>query len=351
MKHRISNACLALLAVLTLDGCTLKEREAPDLAGPSEFATSVVVSISPDVLTQDGASQSVVSISAHDANGQPMRNVPLRVEIRVNGTIQDFGSLSARTVVTGGDGRAALVYTAPPAPSPAVDNFTIVEIFALIIGNDFNNSEPRSASVRLVPPGIVIPPDGLRPAFSFTPSSPTDHQTVLFDASNSQAPSNNPIVSYSWNFGDGDTASGRSVSHEFEGSGTFVVTLTVTDGFGRTAFTSLTINVGAGNNPTASFVFSPTDPIPGTTVFFNGLASRAAPGRRIVSYAWDFGDGGSATGPQTSHLYPGLGTFTVTLVVTDDAGRTGVASQTVEVAFPEEESLAPARKKGGTLRD
>ena len=351
MKHRISTACTALLVAVTLAGCNLKKQEAPDLAGPSEFATSVVVSITPDILTQDGASQSVITITAHDANGQPLRNLPVRVEIRVNGTVEDFGSLSARTVVTGSDGRATLVYTAPPSPSPAVDNFTVVEIVATPIGSDFNNSQTRSASVRLVPPGIVIPPDGLRPAFTFTPTSPTDHQPVLFDASLSQSPVNNPIVSYSWNFGDGDTASGKTVTHEFDDAGTFVVRLTVTDGFGRTASTSQTISVDAGNSPTAAFVFSPTNPIPGTTVFFNALASRAAPGRRIVSYAWDFGDGGTGTGAQTSHLYPVLGTFTVTLVVTDDAGRIGVASQTVEVAFPDEETLAPARKKGGTLRD
>ena len=105
-------------------------------------------------------------------------------------------------------------------------------------------------------------------------------------------------------------------------------------------------------NPTASFVFSPTDPLPGTTVFFNASGSRAAPGRSIVSYAWDFGDGSTGTGVTASHRYPFLGSFTVTLVVTDDAGRTSSASQTVPVAFPseEEESIAPSKKRGGTLQ-
>jgi hypothetical protein len=101
-------------------------------------------------------------------------------------------------------------------------------------------------------------------------------------------------------------------------------------------------------------VFSPTDPLPGTTVFFNASASRAAPGRRIVRYQWDFGDGTTGTGATPSHLYPFLGSFTVTLVVTDDVGRRGIASQTVPVAFPEEEeeelTVPTARKKGGTLR-
>ena len=157
-------------------------------------------------------------------------------------------------------------------------------------------------------------------------------------------------MSYSWNFGDGGTATGRTVTHEFSAPGTYVVSLTVTDAFGRSATTSQVVAIGAGVNPTASFVFSPTDPLPGTTVFFNASASRAAPGRSIVSYTWDFGDGTSGTGVQTSRRYTILGSYTVTLVVTDDAGRTSSASRRSR-AFPEEESTAPALKKGGRLRD
>lgn len=352
MKHRIATACAALVAAATLAGCTMKKTEAPDLAGPSEASTSVVVNISPDVLQQDGASQSVVTVTARDANGQPARNLSMRVEIRLGGTIADFGSLSARSIVTGSDGRATLVYTAPPSTSPAVDPFTVVDIAVIPIGNDFGNSQTRVASVRLVPPGVVIPPDGLRPAFTFTPSAPQDHQTVLFDGSTSTAAPGNAIATYSWNFGDGDTGSGRTATHSYDSPGTYIASLTISDSFGRSATISQSLTVGAGANPTASFVFSPSDPLPGTTVFFNASASRAAPGRTIVSYDWDFGDGTFGTGVTASRRYPLLGSYTVTLVVTDDAGRRGIASQTVPVALPDEEAaLAPARKKGGTLRD
>ena len=348
-----SGAAVAAVALVVVSGCMTKTQPPPDLAGPSEFGTSVAVAISPDVLPQDGASQSVVTVTARDPNGQPVRNLALRAEIRVNGTPMDFGSLSARSLVTGTDGRSTLVYTAPASPGSAVDPFTIVEIVVTPVGTDFNNSQARSASMRLVPQGPVLPVDGLQPAFTVTPSSPADHQRVLFDASTSQSPSNNPIVSYSWNFGDGHTASGRTASNEYSSAGTYVVTLTITDGFGRSASTSQILNVGAGVNPTASFSFSPTDPLPGTSVNFNALASRAAPGRRIVSYSWDFGDGSpNGSGAQTSHLYPLLGNYTVTLVVTDDAGRIGVASQTLPVQLPDEEAVvAPARKKDSKLRD
>lgn len=350
MKQHLSAFGVLVVAAATLAGCTMKKQEAPELTGPSEFGTSIVVSITPDVLQQDGASQSSITITARDPNGQPVRNLPLRVEIRVGGEIVDFGSLSARSVVTNNDGRATLVYTAPAAPNPAVDFFTVVDIAVIPLGSDFNNSRTRVASVRLVPPGGVIPFDGLSPAFTFTPSAPVDHQQVLFDASTSQSSPNNPIVTYQWNFGDGTTGSNRTTTHAFSTPGTYLVQLTVIDGYGRSASTSQLVSVGAGVNPTATFAFSPTDPLPGVRVNFNASASRAAPGRTIVSYSWDFGDGtANASGVQVSHTYTALGTYTVTLVVTDDVGRTGVTSVSVPVQFPDAGVVAPAKKKGGIV--
>jgi chitodextrinase len=349
MKHT-SRAIAALFVTAgMLSGCTMKSQEAPDLAGPSEYATAISISLSPDVLEQNGFSQSVVTVTARDADAQPIRNLQMRAGIVLDGVPQDFGSLSARSIVTGADGRATIVYTAPPPPADLVDTFTIIDITVIPIGTDYGNTTTRTASLRLVPPGgVIAPPDGLQPAFTFTPTAPQDHQRVLFDASISQAPANNPIVSYSWSFGDGGSGSGRTATHEFDRPGTYIVQLTVADQHGRTARVSQSLSVVPGVNPTASFAFSPTDPIPGTTVFFNAAASRAAPGRTIVSYRWDFGDGASGSGVTASRLYPTAGSYTVTLVVTDDAGRTAVASQTVPVKFPEEEeeSVAPARKKG-----
>lgn len=329
-------------AAATVTACTMKSQEAPPLAGPSEFAQSITVSVSPDVLSQDGVSQSAVTIQARGVAGEPLRNLSFRNEIYVGGTPVDFGLLSARNVVTGNDGRATFAYTAPPAPPVTADNFTIVSIRVTPVGTDFNNSSSRSASIRLVPPGIIVPNDGLAPYFTFTPSQPQDNQPVLFDACNdstrSCAPANNPIVSYSWSFGDGGGGSGKTTSRAYSLPGTYVVRLTVTDGFGRSASTSQSLTVGAGIGPTAAFVFSPTNPQINQAVNFNGSGSTAAPGRRIVSYAWDFGDGSglSAPGasPTISRVYSLPRTYTVTLVVTDDAGRTGAISQTVDVLPP-----------------
>src|SRR5215218_7962460 len=116
MRH-LKPVVLMVLAAALGASCTMKENEAPGLTGPSEFGKSITLTITPDIITQDGASQSVVTITARGPNGQPLANVALRAEILVNGTATDFGSLSARNLVTSADGKATLIYTAPAGVS------------------------------------------------------------------------------------------------------------------------------------------------------------------------------------------------------------------------------------------
>jgi alpha-galactosidase len=60
-----------------------------------------------------------------------------------------------------------------------------------------------------------------------------------------------------------------------------------------------------------------------------------APGGEIASYAWDFGDGASATGPEVEHAYAAPGTYTVKLTVKDRKGAADTASAVV-AAVPED---------------
>lgn len=54
----------------------------------------------------------------------------------------------------------------------------------------------------------------------------------------------------------------------------------------------------------------------------------------IQSYAWDFGDGQTATGATASHTYGKAGTYTVVLTVTDNAGTSSTSSKSVTVTAP-----------------
>jgi subtilisin len=79
--------------------------------------------------------------------------------------------------------------------------------------------------------------------------------------------------------------------------------------------------------PTATFTFSCTD----LACDFDGSGSSASDGT-ITSYAWNFGDGNSATGDSVRHTYGVSGTYTVTLTVTDSGDITDSDSQKVAVS-------------------
>src|SRR4051812_2285013 len=163
LTHRL---IAAAAGALLLAGCTTHKADAPSLTGPSTLGTSLVVTVSPDVLTQDGSSQSLLQIVARDSNGQPLRNVSMRVEIAVDGAITDFGRLSARSLVTDANGRTSVTYTAPPAVL-GITSDVVVQIGVTPSESDFGNSTTQFVKIRLVPPGIIGPPTSpFIPAFT-----------------------------------------------------------------------------------------------------------------------------------------------------------------------------------------
>jgi PKD repeat protein/subtilisin family serine protease len=166
--------------------------------------------------------------------------------------------------------------------------------------------------------------------FTFSPANPIVNQWVTFDATSSYDPDGS-IVSYSWDFGDGATATGSRVTKRYSAAGTYTVTLTVTDNRGATNSASQMLTVTSPNQPpVASFTFSPANPNPGDTVTFDASAS-SDPDGSIVSYSWNFGDGNTASGVTASHVYSAAGTYTVTLTVTDNQGATSTAQKTIQV--------------------
>ena len=83
--------------------------------------------------------------------------------------------------------------------------------------------------------------------------------------------------------------------------------------------------------PSVSISANTTSGIAPLAVAFNSSASD--PDGSIVSYNWTFGDGTSAAGVSTSHIYS-AGTYTARLTVTDNAGATASASLTITVSNP-----------------
>ena len=82
----------------------------------------------------------------------------------------------------------------------------------------------------------------------------------------------------------------------------------------------------------------------GQSVSFNGSSSTDSDGT-IVSYAWDFGDGGSSLGSVVSHVYSSPGTYTVSLTVTDNNGATDTDTATAIIT---EDSTTPTPPPSST---
>lgn len=178
----------------------------------------------------------------------------------------------------------------------------------------------------------VAPPANAAPTGAFT-ATPTDLAVAVNGSAS--ADSDGSIASYAWDFGDGATGTGATASHTYAVAGTYTVKLTVTDDKGATGVLTKPVTVTAPAGPanvapTASF----TTPTPaGLAVTFDGTGSVDSDGT-IAGYAWDFGDGGTATGATASHTYATGGTYTVSLTVTDDKGATGTSTAPVTVAPP-----------------
>lgn len=335
MRTPIRTSLLALVALSA--ACTVHETPIPMLSGPSELALRLALQVTPDSILQDGSSQATLLIDAAGPDGRPMRNLSLRVATTFEGIVQDFGTLSAKTVVTGDDGRARVVYTAPGRPAQPTDDFNLVTFEVTPIGTDFRGEIPRTVQLRLLPPGVVRPPappnQSPVPQFTFAPTAPAILNTVVFDASGTHD-EGVPCLSactYSWEFGDGETGTGIFASHVYRAPGTYQVRLTVKDAQGASGLSALPITVGGGAAPTAAFTYSPTNPAINEPVFFTAEASRAATGRQIVSYEWNFGTGRTGAGVTISKAYDAAGTYTVTLTVTDDAGQQSTTQQQLTV--------------------
>jgi PKD repeat protein len=342
---------LPVAAAVALGACTVKKTEAPEITGPSELGLSLELRVTPDLLHMDGVSQSTLTVTSRDSNGAIQPNVDVRIETVANGEITDtLGRLSTKNLKTGGDGRATLTFTAPnsvPSQNSDDGNF-IVALYATPAGYDYHNAIARQVLIRLVPQGTVLPQSGAPlPRFTFSPSTPGEGEDVVFDAStsipacafntadpnNAQAciPGDGRITSYQWDFGNGTTGSGVRTTTRFPTRGSYLVRLIVTNDRGFSNSVGQLVTVSTVSNPTAGFTASPDNPGVNQQVFFDANASQASPGRTIARYDWNFGDGGFGSGVTESHRYNRAGVFTVTLTVTDSAGKTGTSTKTITV--------------------
>lgn len=122
------------------------------------------------------------------------------------------------------------------------------------------------------------------------------------------------IVGWNWNFGNSTFSNSQNPTALYNGDGTtwYEVTLTVTDTFGCKNKVSK-YNYIEVIEPPAYFEGSQAKICDLDSVYFSQVPMGS------YTYDWDFGDGGTANFVQGYHQY-GVGTFTVSLTVTDTNG-------------------------------
>ncbi len=80
-----------------------------------------------------------------------------------------------------------------------------------------------------------------------------DGTTVSFDATGSTAAGTKRVTSYAWDFGDGSTGTGATVSHTYATDGTYQIKLTVTDSAGYTASTTQSVRASLAPDPADAY--------------------------------------------------------------------------------------------------
>jgi PKD repeat protein len=178
-------------------------------------------------------------------------------------------------------------------------------------------------------PTNTVPPTA---AITTTTISGTTPLTVGFN-SDASSRGTNPIIGFSWNFGDGTTATtDPNPVHIYNSAGTFTAVLKITDSAGLTDTESVVITVtqSANLSPTAIAGADRTSINTGQTVNFSSSGS-TDPDGTIASYLWNFGDGTSSNQANPSHIYNTTGSFTSTLTVTDNGGATHLSSIVITV--------------------
>ena len=180
--------------------------------------------------------------------------------------------------------------------------------------------------------------------FSYMPAQPQTGETVLFNGTTS-SDFDGIVMTYAWDFdSDGEVDATKSIaSYVFPTSGTYNISLTITDDAGHSDSVIYSITVAGEPQepvgppaitqlPIASFLISPGEPEPGDVIIFNGTSSLDLDGL-IESFAWDFGSDGiiDSTSPIAEYAFTAAGLYNVTLIVTDNDGNSGSVTEAIEV--------------------
>lgn len=313
--QRFMRCLLGAMLIATLAACGVGGEREPVLAGPEVINPPVTTTV---------ANQPPVGSFTPTANG-------LTVTFNASASSDPDGTILGYQW-NFGDGTTVLNTTSATVTHVYANSGTFM-VNLIVLDSRGTVSSVVSRNITIAP----IPLANQAPTAGFTVATVVDNTAGVNATLSTDA--DGTITSYAWNFGEPtsstNTATGNSATHVYASTGSFVVTLTVTDNGGLTASSTQTVNIGSfpNVNPVPQFTASPD----ALLVNFNAGASTDN-GGTITKYAWNFGESNSttntATGVTTTHGYKFAGSYTVTLVVTDDRNTTVSRALQVTVSPP-----------------
>ncbi|MEM6965308.1 MAG: PKD domain-containing protein [Bacteroidota bacterium] len=154
---------------------------------------------------------------------------------------------------------------------------------------------------------ILVPPTA---SFITSTDSVCVGQNITFTSTSTP----DPLTCF-WDFGDGNFSNDCFSTHSYNNSGSYIVTLIVTDASNCSNTAQQLVNVAP--NPIADFDFIKNGDCTPVEVVFQNQSLLGE------SYIWDFGDGTTSTATEPTHIYTSGGNYTITLTTTS-----GVCSNT-----------------------
>jgi gliding motility-associated-like protein len=138
--------------------------------------------------------------------------------------------------------------------------------------------------------------------------------------------SSGTIVSWQYDFGNGNTSSQQNPTFYFPSAGTYPVIMQATSALGCTGTTIIPVSVL--NSPIADFSMTPNPALVLEEVHFTDQSVG-----ELASWYWDFGDGEADNNQHTIHSYDQQDDYTVVLTVTDIYGCIDTAAQVISLSL------------------
>lgn len=309
---------------------------------PNEAIFSFVVAEDPEDSEDgegEGNQQPIVSLLAAPTEGEP----PLAVSFTASASDPDGDEVTY--LYDFGDG-----VTTAGAPA-ASHTYTEAGTYTATVTVDDGNGGTGSSSVTITvgdgggdgDDGGDDGSDNQAPEVSLTAEPDDGPAPLTVDFTAVASDPDNDELSYVWNFGDGERASGETErKHTYSVAGSYTAFVVVTDGNGGKARAEVVVEVGGDGDdgdggdgddnqpPVVTLTATPTEGNAPLEVTFTAEASD--PDGDTLEYVWNFGDNENASGGTTqTHTYSAADTYVASVTVTDGQGGKAIVEVTITV--------------------